>query len=344
MTSAVRFIAALLALLAPLAAAAAFCGESRLRLFRKIAGIWHNAANPNHVEAKTMKLQMKNLLAGWLFVGALVVLAVGAADWAEALEGIEAQGIEAQEFLAAGEAREAAERARTDEIWWKGKQQSCAETLDGLPGGLLEQRAAPGKPRPIYPLAPMPSILWSDYWLEWCEKKLPCQEMHSEMPSHLSDQEKGFWLDRCEGRDERLGRSGALLPTGEFRPFLFPPRVFPARGYGYASSACVKKRKWERGVGHRDELFPPDASAAQKVAIWTACQEGEREELERRRFVRGFKDGLVKYGLPALAVFLILTIALVLWRRKRDIRKAFIRRRLAWEKEGKELEREIKGE
>ena len=44
MTSAVRFIAALLALLAPLAAVAAFCGESRLRLFRKIAGVWHNAA------------------------------------------------------------------------------------------------------------------------------------------------------------------------------------------------------------------------------------------------------------------------------------------------------------
>ena len=46
------------------------------RFFRKIAGVWHNITNPNHAEAKTMKLQMKNLLAGWLFVGALAVLAV----------------------------------------------------------------------------------------------------------------------------------------------------------------------------------------------------------------------------------------------------------------------------
>ena len=291
-----------------------------------------------------MKLQVKNLLAGWLFVGAIVVLAVGAADWAEALEGIEAQGIEAQEFLAAGEAREAAERARTDEIWWKGKQQSCAETLDGLPGGLLGQRAAPGKPRQIYPLAPMPSILWSDYWLEWCEKKLPCQKMHSDLPAHLSPKEKEVWLDECEGRDELLGRLGSFSSkTGEFRPFLSPPRVFPARGYGYASSACVKKRKWERGVGHRDELFPPDASAAQKVAIWTACQEVEREELEWRRFKYGLTDGLVKRGLPGIAAILLFIIAFVLYGKKRDIRKAFIRRRMAWEKEGEELEREIKG-
>ena len=47
--------------------------------------MWHNAANPNHAEAKTMKLQMKNLTVGvrllvWLFVGALVVLVMSAAE------------------------------------------------------------------------------------------------------------------------------------------------------------------------------------------------------------------------------------------------------------------------